>query len=445
MGNPANAKHNKKTYEIKVETLVDFMKMPWFRFKYLHQVFQLTKMNGIYILDDSLHQQERTTILDQLNEAFPPKNIFQDDFSKDLLYNYIQHANIAQSNKSTDENGINSRVINNSQVTPQLLMKPVIQRLDEGARYDIRINLPPNGGIEMLRSQLQQIINKITEIDNSVAFLPWFSSDSEDKMPFNVVPESLWEINRYFPRIKHNAVGSTYGEFQMLHSKSFAEIIDQMTPWLFEEKHAIYFQTLQCKLTTKLGWFLWSFRNIDTAALQQELYNLYNIQVQLRYQNITLGKSKEGETVHALHIVVNKDQSEKISMMLQQIYSFEVTQFPLGIIMRFIPHISKVSITREPTLSKWRDNQRLFLESIQDPSRPMMTRTWEIQDLSEEFTFQPSIKKLLMNVKSIEFPTEYLFLSVDTSFFRRKEVNFTFLPRHENEARGFVTNIIPFI
>ena len=50
-----------------------------------------------------------------------------------------------------------------------------------------------------------------------------------------------------------------------------------------------------------------------------------------------------------------------------------------------------------------------------------------------------------MDVKSVEFPDDYLFLSIDISFFRKKEVNFSFLPRHENEARGFVTNIIPFI
>ena len=122
-----------------------------------------------------------------------------------------------------------------------------------------------------------------------------------------------------------------------------------------------------------------------------------------------------------------------------------MNKFPLGIIMRFIPHISKVSIKREPTLSKWRYKQRLFTESIQDPSRPMMTRTWEINDLDNDNNFQPSIRKILMEVKSQDNDNEYIFLSVDFSFFRKKEVLFTFLPRHETEARGFVTNIIPYI
>jgi hypothetical protein len=34
---------------------------------------------------------------------------------------------------------------------------------------------------------------------------------------------------------------------------------------------------------------------------------------------------------------------------------------------------------------------------------------------------------------------------VDISFFQKKEVLFTFLPRHENEARSFVINNIPYI
>jgi hypothetical protein len=149
--------------------------------------------------------------------------------------------------------------------------------------------------------------------------------------------------------------------------------------------------------------------------------------------------------LEALHIIVNKEQAEKISKILQSIYSFEVAHFPLGIIMRFIPHISKVSVKKEATLSKLRTKQRLFTESIQDPSRPMMTRTWEIQNLDAVLQDITSLKKILMDVKSIDNDNEYLFLSIDISFFRKQETIFTFLPTHENEARSFVTNIIPFI
>ena len=50
-----------------------------------------------------------------------------------------------------------------------------------------------------------------------------------------------------------------------------------------------------------------------------------------------------------------------------------------------------------------------------------------------------------MDIKSIDNDTDYLFLSIDVSYFRKQEVLFTFLQRNENEARTFITNLIPFI
>jgi hypothetical protein len=50
-----------------------------------------------------------------------------------------------------------------------------------------------------------------------------------------------------------------------------------------------------------------------------------------------------------------------------------------------------------------------------------------------------------MGVESKVRMGEHLFLSVDCSFFRGNEVIFSFLPRHEQEARAFVANIVPYI
>jgi hypothetical protein len=49
-----------------------------------------------------------------------------------------------------------------------------------------------------------------------------------------------------------------------------------------------------------------------------------------------------------------------------------------------------------------------------------------------------------MDIISKQRPAEPLFLSVDTSFFRSNEVIFSFLPRHEAEARMFVSNVVPY-
>jgi hypothetical protein len=49
-----------------------------------------------------------------------------------------------------------------------------------------------------------------------------------------------------------------------------------------------------------------------------------------------------------------------------------------------------------------------------------------------------------MDLKSKSNSEEFLFLSVDVSFFRSNEVIFSFLPRHEQDARTFVANIVPY-
>jgi hypothetical protein len=50
----------------------------------------------------------------------------------------------------------------------------------------------------------------------------------------------------------------------------------------------------------------------------------------------------------------------------------------------------------------------------------------------------------MLTINSKIRPNESLFLSVDTSFFRNNEVIFTYLPRHETEARDFVANLVPY-
>ena len=328
-----------------------------------------------------------------------------------------------------------------------ILCSQFLHNYDTGTRFDIRINIHyASNELMQMRKQLQEVIDKLLEIDETIKFVPWYSSAYEDVMPNHTLPEDLWNINKYFPRMKPKQSGPIYGEFRMMHTKKHEDIIQAITPWLFENKIGIYYHTLQCKTTTNLGWLLWSFRNIDTDILQNELLRLYNIKVQLRFQNIMLSKDNEQfkDTVKALHIIVNKEHADRISSILQQIYSFDVKQFPLGIIMRFFPHISKINTCKEITIIKWRRQQMLFLQSLQSPQGQMMARNWEIDQLDLQ-NDTSNLRTILMNTKSTRVDNEFLFISVDVSFFRKQEVLFSFLPRHEQEARTFVTNLVPFI
>ena len=55
----------------------------------------------------------------------------------------------------------------------------------------------------------------------------------------------------------------------------------------------------------------------------------------------------------------------------------------------------------------------------------------------------PSLRSLLMNLKSNECIVQNLFVSVDTDFKNTNQVNFSFIPSLQHEARHFISNMVP--
>jgi hypothetical protein len=152
----------------------------------------------------------------------------------------------------------------------------------------------------------------------------------------------------------------------------------------------------------------------------------------------------EDLVVRALHVIVDKTQADKASKIMQNIYSFSSKNFPLGITMRFIPHALRVKYDKLPSIAKWKERQQTFLKAIEDTSRPMVATSWEIASLDDNIPGFGSLRQNIMGINSKIHQQDALFLSVDRSFFRQNEILFSFLPRHETEARAFVSNIVPY-
>jgi hypothetical protein len=74
----------------------------------------------------------------------------------------------------------------------------------------------------------------------------------------------------------------------------------------------------------------------------------------------------------------------------------------------------------------------------------MAATSWEVIALYKQVIGIGTLREHITAVNSKINKEQSLFLSVDTSFFRTNEVIFTFLPRHETEARNFVTQMVPF-
>jgi hypothetical protein len=429
----------------------------------------LSKLNGIYFLDGTLSIKGKKDLL-LLAIKFCEKGITmlpnQDAFSLKTLQVYLSNEDISNEqqkvpiieteNNTTSNNNINSqRAIIPSRISVRKTKRhPNAAELRKArpltTRVELRLHLQPNnqdiGTVTHLKRQLQEIVDKLVDVDNSVKFHPWYDEIPNSSLENNKVPEDLRSIHRFFPRVQTMRQGPTYGEFQISHKRNWEDIVRDLNPWLTSQKHGLYYQVLQCPLTTNIGWLLWSFRRLDTECLQKELEELYDIKVNLRYQNISIGQGKlaEGNMVRALHVVVDQRKADQISSIFQKAYSFQAEDFPLGIVMRFIPHILRVTSTKTAKIVKWRARQNIFLKGIESTTKPMTATSWEIMLLD---TIRPNfgtLRKQLMAMKSKINQEEYLFLSVDVSFFRANEVLFSFLPRHEQEARNFVANIVPY-
>ena len=214
-----------------------------------------------------------------------------------------------------------------------------------------------------------------------------------------------------------------HGEFRMEYSRRWEDIIQDLTPWLSDNRHGMYYQQLQCPNTTNLGWLLWSFRKIDVEVLQSTLLMEHGINVSLRYQNIVLhrGTTQPQDKVMALHVISNKTEADRIAEVLKTIYPYDSERptFPLGIVMRFIPHVFRLKRDKLQKIARLRARQDNFLKAIENTIRPMNATSWEILTLDTNRADFGTLRQRIMEVRSRERPTEKLFLSVDTSFFQK--------------------------
>ncbi len=324
------------------------------------------------------------------------------------------------------------------------------------SRLELRVNITQTTtnetNIQKLRRHLVDIAAKLTESDNHLKLIPWREQQAYAEITAQNVPNHQPGINKFFNRASPRSEGFVYADIRIKHKRPVDDIIKDISLWLSNQQHGIYFQTLQCEETTNIGWLLWSFRKIDIRKLEDEIWALYNINIALKYQKIALSTQRGSygnnnpDTVKALHIWTQKSAADRATKLFNfDVYKDTAVHFPLGIVLRFIPHISQLNTDKKRGFHRlaW-ELQQTFLNGIEN-SRFLTATSWEIAALDQKTDSSESLRKLVMGVESKRRLGEHLFLSVDYSFFRQNEVLFSFLPRHEQEAREFVTNLVPYI
>jgi hypothetical protein len=322
-------------------------------------------------------------------------------------------------------------------------------------RFELRVNINiqttnNDNNLQKLRNHLVEIVHKLTETDNDLKIVPWKEQSVYEEIDEKSIPHNQPGINKFFNRIVPRSEGFTYADIRIKHKRASKDIINDISLWLSNNQHGLYFQTLQSEETVNIGWLLWSFRKIDSRKLEEEIWDLYGINIALKYQTIATSTTRGGsvgdiqQTAKALHIWTKKSDSDRAANLFNfTVYKDKAVHFPLGIVLRFIPLIGRMQDRLDQFRSAW--SLQRTLNMGMEGNTSLSATSWEIVVLDQKKDPYDSLRKLIMGVESKRLIGEHLFLSVDVSYFRSNEVLFSFLPRHEHEARDFVANLVPFI
>jgi hypothetical protein len=258
-------------------------------------------------------------------------------------------------------------------------------------RVELRVNITnatePENNLQKLHRHLVEILTTLRESDPIVKVIPWKEQQQYAEIDASNIPKHQSGITRFFNRIMPKNEGSAYADMRIKHTRQFGDIMNDIQLWLSNNRHGIYFQTLQCENTTNIGWLLWSFRRIESKKLEEELWGLYNINVALKYQNIAVSTNRNEtgnkEVVKALHIWVNREEADKATKMFHEnVYPMTADHFPLGIVLQFVPHIRRFKEKIDRFRKAW-SKQQILLNGIEN-DRNISATSWEIISLDKK-------------------------------------------------------------
>ena len=92
-------------------------------------------------------------------------------------------------------------------------------------------------------------------------------------------------------------------------------------------------------------------------------------------------------------------------------------------------------------LVKQKNKQGIFTDMM----AKSFAMNFEILQLDTTTGNLPSLRTILMSIPSKECVNQSLFVSVDSDFKNPNQVNFSFIPAVQHEARQFISNMVPML
>ena len=293
--------------------------------------------------------------------------------------------------------------------------------------------------------------------DRKAILLPWEEANLDDLDPItqsSSVPATVAGISGYIPKffIRRGAGRRTeYLQLHIGHVNDINDIKRDMYGWMQEQGNDIYRNMLQAERYREIGFFTNSHITMDLPRLQGVIEEkIYPIKVGLRYKAVFRGRQVEdnntaSKRVRAIHIDLDLQNFHNNFKTIMGVYGRSVSGFDDGTKMRLFAHPDLVKSDKaKGKLTKAYERQKVFLEAIMQDysSSPLWLDT--VPDGSD----LPTLREMILTIKSVKFPHISLFHAVDRTWNRmryRGEFTFLYMPHLADEAELMMKNLLTYL
>jgi len=305
----------------------------------------------------------------------------------------------------------------------------------EGNKFDDNVKLA-----------LMQIFQKVKAVDGHAVMYPWIAGnflngDSIINDP-DAFPTSSSIRKQYIHRLVQLPNGSTYhGKMYMGLTVPLQYLLENLQKWLQRTNQEMRMTTLKdAKSTVCLGWLLYSAVEYKRDALQHEIKRITGVDVELRYRQIDGGPhgmlQYPQDFPKALHLEVNRMDSDNSQKVIAKIYSSASNTFPLGIQMHLVPEYRVLTNRRSHNMFRQLcDIQQDFL------ARTKTCITQAIPTLNlDGMEHNVNLRSLLMSIPDPCKPASKLFYAVNNRG-SEEGIIFRFYPQKSTAVCAVVAQI----
>ena len=303
----------------------------------------------------------------------------------------------------------------------------------------------------MAMQEIKRFYTELVKADDTLQIYTWKTSEESkgrirkpEKMPKNLREMQTYSSKLYVFDNKNKM--TIYPMVRIGHDKPLEDIREEIREWSRETNNRIFGNMLQCESSSEIGWFLYSTQKMDGGALADEISDMLGVNVGLRWKMINLGtkgKVSEDKKVSAMAIEVDTKYKWQAQKKFIQFYGKEIQRpdyYPNGIRLRFIKaKKDAINAKERAKLDKLRERQKAFLSTIK------ATQTWDIVQLDYSAEIgQPTLRQMIMEVTSEQYPGTPLFHSVDLDWRGDGHV-FEYSPKMQDEAECMVNYLQPYL